>query len=187
MIFQGPFKTTWTSVTGLLKQLPLNSFSGCNCNYIRWCTLRFVIQSLLFRLFSFMLVIVDSFLIVADIIIDCPPTLTSRIIEFIELGISSIFFLEVGIRIFALSPKGEKGSFLWITEEGLLASKDVWFCSCSVFFVEALVQHFGFCHCFGHVLHFSRLHHCYWRFHRQWSFSERNLWSWRRYWIFEFH
>lgn len=78
---------------------------GCNCNYIRWCTLRFVIQSLLFRLFSFMLVIVDSFLIVADIIIDCPPTLTSRIIEFIELGISSIFFLEVGIRIFALSPK----------------------------------------------------------------------------------
>eukprot|EP00094_Tigriopus_californicus_P011182 TCALIF_10791-PA protein Name:"Similar to TPTE2 Phosphatidylinositol 3,4,5-trisphosphate 3-phosphatase TPTE2 (Homo sapiens)" AED:0.03 eAED:0.03 QI:1078/0.83/0.57/1/0.66/0.57/7/173/580 len=78
---------------------------GCNCNYIRWCTLRFVIQSLLFRLFSFVLVIVDSFLIVTDIIIDCPPTLTSRIIEFIELGISSIFFLEVGIRIFALSPK----------------------------------------------------------------------------------
>eukprot|EP00095_Tigriopus_kingsejongensis_P001029 maker-scaffold587_size153100-snap-gene-0.27 protein:Tk01029 transcript:maker-scaffold587_size153100-snap-gene-0.27-mRNA-1 annotation:"voltage-sensor containing phosphatase" len=61
--------------------------------------------SLLFRLFCFVLIILDCVLIISDLIIDCPPQSSSRIIGIAELGISIIFFIEIGVRIFALSPK----------------------------------------------------------------------------------
>eukprot|EP00095_Tigriopus_kingsejongensis_P001026 maker-scaffold587_size153100-snap-gene-0.23 protein:Tk01026 transcript:maker-scaffold587_size153100-snap-gene-0.23-mRNA-1 annotation:"phosphatidylinositol -trisphosphate 3-phosphatase tpte2-like isoform x1" len=78
---------------------------GCSIEYIRWFTLRFLIQSIVFRLVTFCLIIVDIILIVADLILDCPPLPASRILNFVDLALSALFVMEIGLRIFALRPR----------------------------------------------------------------------------------
>lgn len=78
---------------------------ACTVEYVRWFTLRFIVQSLVFRIITFTLIIIDLSLILVDLILDCPPGKASRVLNFVDFALSCIFMLELFLRIFALRPK----------------------------------------------------------------------------------
>ena len=84
---------------------------GCTKEYIRYLTLRYLVQQIPFRILTLLLIVVDIALIVAGTVIEWQPErclserATSRIINAVDLGISLYFVLEISIRIFALRPK----------------------------------------------------------------------------------
>lgn len=75
---------------------------GCNDHYLRWL-LRRCIQHIGFRLLTLFLILVDLGLLVADLVVDCPASQNSRLIDGTVLVLSSYFVLEIIARIFAVT------------------------------------------------------------------------------------
>ena len=77
---------------------------GCTKEYIRYLTLRYLVQQIPFRILTLLLIVVDIALIVAGTVIEWQPErclserTTSRIINAVDLGISLYFVLEISIR-----------------------------------------------------------------------------------------
>ena len=77
---------------------------GCNRKFLHW-KLRRVVENIYFRIFTFLLIIIDIILVITEIIINCSWHPASIILRNIDVAISIYFIIEVILRIIALSPK----------------------------------------------------------------------------------
>ena len=77
---------------------------GCTVEYIRYLTLRYLVQQIPFRLLTLLLIVVDIALVVAGTVIEwdkegcIEERSTSRAINAVDLAISFYFVMEIAIR-----------------------------------------------------------------------------------------
>ena len=77
---------------------------GCTVEYIRYLTLRYLVQQIPFRVLTLLLIVVDIGLIVAGTVIEWEEERclrereTSRAINAVDLAISFYFVIEIAIR-----------------------------------------------------------------------------------------
>ena len=77
---------------------------GCTQEYIRYLTLRYLVQQIPFRILTLFLIVVDIALIVAGTVIEWEPQRclderkTLRVINAVDLAISLYFVFEISIR-----------------------------------------------------------------------------------------
>merc|ERR1711953_1155225 len=76
---------------------------GCNKKFIHW-KLRRTVENIYFRIFTFLLIIIDICLVITEISINCSSNQVSTIIRNVDLAISVYFVVEVFLRIVALTP-----------------------------------------------------------------------------------
>ena len=77
---------------------------GCNKKFLHW-KLRRIVENIYFRIFTFLLIILDVALVITEISIDCSSSEVSTYIRNIDVAISVYFVLEVFLRIIALTPR----------------------------------------------------------------------------------
>ena len=77
---------------------------GCNKKFLHW-KLRRVVENIYFRVFTFLLIILDVGLVITEISINCSSDPISTIIRNLDVAISVYFVVEVFLRIVALTPK----------------------------------------------------------------------------------
>jgi len=77
---------------------------GCNKKYFHW-KLRRIVENIYFRIITFLLILLDIALVIAEIHISCSWNPVSIIIRNIDLILSIYFVIEVILRIIALTPK----------------------------------------------------------------------------------
>ena len=77
---------------------------GCTVEYVRYLTLRYLVQQIPFRLLTLFLIVVDIALVVAGTVIEwdkegcIEERSTSRAINAVDLAISFYFVMEIAIR-----------------------------------------------------------------------------------------
>ena len=78
---------------------------GCTAEYIRYLTLRYLVQQIPFRVLTLLLIVVDIALVVAGTVIEWKEEerclgerSTSRAINAVDLAISFYFVMEIAIR-----------------------------------------------------------------------------------------
>ena len=77
---------------------------GCNQQFLHW-KLRRIVENIYFRIFTFLLIIVDISLVLAEISLNCSWHPAAIILRHLDIAISVYFTLEVILRIVALTPK----------------------------------------------------------------------------------
>ena len=79
---------------------------GCNVNYVKWKTRR-VIESIWFRVFTFILILIDVSIVIVEIVQDDDGEHNMAFL-IIDLIITIYFVVEIGVRIWVL---GQQVSF----------------------------------------------------------------------------
>eukprot|EP00090_Calanus_glacialis_P039784 TRINITY_DN6927_c0_g1_i6.p1 TRINITY_DN6927_c0_g1~~TRINITY_DN6927_c0_g1_i6.p1 ORF type:complete len:599 (-),score=158.90 TRINITY_DN6927_c0_g1_i6:76-1872(-) len=103
----GELNWKWRSVGELISECndPARPpVKGCNKKFFHW-KLRRVVENIYFRIFTFLLILLDISLVIAEIYISCSWNPVSIIIRHIDLILSIYFVIEVFLRIIALTPK----------------------------------------------------------------------------------
>jgi len=77
---------------------------GCNKKFLHWRLRRFV-ENIYFRLLTFLLIVLDIGLVVAEILSECSWRPVSISIRRVDLVLSVYFIIEVGLRLVAITPK----------------------------------------------------------------------------------
>jgi len=77
---------------------------GCNKKYFHW-KLRRIVENIYFRIFTFLLILLDISLVIVEFYIGCSWNPVSIIIRNIDLVLSTYFVVEVFLRIVVLTPK----------------------------------------------------------------------------------
>jgi len=77
---------------------------GCNKKYFHW-KMRRIVENIYFRIFTFLLIILDISLVIVEVYIGCSWNPVSVIIRNIDLVLSIYFVVEVFLRMVALTPK----------------------------------------------------------------------------------
>jgi len=103
----GDLNWKWQSVGELISECndPARPpVKGCNKKFLHW-KLRRIVENIYFRIFTFLLIILDIALVIAEIYLSCSWNPVSVIIRNIDLILSIYFVIEVFLRIVALTPK----------------------------------------------------------------------------------
>jgi len=77
---------------------------GCNKKYFHW-KMRRIVENIYFRIFTFLLILLDISLVIVEVHIGCSWNPVSIIIRNIDMVLSTYFVIEVFLRIVALTPK----------------------------------------------------------------------------------
>jgi len=103
----GDLNWKWQSVGELISECndPARPpVKGCNKKFFHW-KLRRIVENIYFRIFTFLLIILDISLVIAEVHINCSWNPVSVIIRNIDMILSIYFVIEVVLRIIALTPK----------------------------------------------------------------------------------
>eukprot|EP00092_Neocalanus_flemingeri_P005758 GFUD01006198.1.p1 GENE.GFUD01006198.1~~GFUD01006198.1.p1 ORF type:complete len:598 (-),score=127.12 GFUD01006198.1:1009-2802(-) len=103
----GDLTWKWQSVGELISECndPARPpVKGCNKKFFHW-RLRRIVENIYFRIFTFLLILLDISLVIAEIYISCSWNPVSVIIRNIDLVLSVYFVIEVFLRVIALTPK----------------------------------------------------------------------------------
>ena len=93
----GDLNWKWKSVGHLISERNDPSrppVRGCNKKFALW-KLRRIVENIYFRIFTFLLIILDICLVVTEITINCSGSPVSTSVRYVDLAISIYFVLEV--------------------------------------------------------------------------------------------
>ena len=97
----GDLNWKWKSVGNLISDVndPARPpVRGCNKKFVLW-KMRRIVENIYFRLFTFLLIVLDIGLVVTELAISCSGNPVSIIIRHIDLVISTYFVIEVSFKI----------------------------------------------------------------------------------------
>ena len=96
----GELNWKWQSVGELISECndPARPpVKGCNKKFFHW-KLRRIVENIYFRIFTFLLILLDISLVIAEIYISCSWNPVSVIIRHIDLILSIYFVIEVSFK-----------------------------------------------------------------------------------------